>query len=276
MPILVFLLILCLPLAGAPQRIVSTAPSITEMLFALGLGDRVVGVTNYCQYPPEVSTRPRIGTYLQPNVERILELRPDLVIIPKTPLHTRTQYDAVKLKTLEVKYDSIADIEHSIRDISVAAGVPESGTRLNQKIRDGLQAVAARAPIKRPSVLFIVGRTPGALDGLVTVGTNSYLDEVIKISGGKNIFEGTSQSYFRISMEEVLSRGPEIIIDMGDMGEARPVTPEYRQSVLKLWSRFPSIPAVRSVQVHPVSSPVFVVHGPRVVELAEILSKLIH
>src|SRR5689334_12854274 len=142
-------------LSAAPQRIVSTAPSITEMLYALGLGDRVAGVTNYCRYPPEARLKHKIGGYSSPNLEAIAALKPDLVIIPTNPIRLADRLNALHLRTLEINQDSIAALNGSIRMVGDAAEAPAQAARLIESIRMGLGQVQARAaPLPRTRVLF--------------------------------------------------------------------------------------------------------------------------
>src|SRR5882724_10206760 len=135
-----FLLLACV--CAQPRRIVSTAPSITETLYALGLGDRVVGVTNYCHYPPEVTKKPKIGTYTSPNLEAIAALRPDLVIIQTNPIQLGTKVAAMRLQVLEVKQESLPALLDSIRKIAAAVGVAPRGEELISKMRTGLDAIS--------------------------------------------------------------------------------------------------------------------------------------
>lgn len=260
-----------------PQRIVSTAPSITEILFAIGAGPRVVGVTRYCHFPPQVRKLPKIGSYLQPNIEAILALKPDLVVAPKTPLHSRSRFDAVGLPTVEVSYDSLADVLASIDRLGKATGLEENARRLAQQIRRELESIGRLAAGRpRPSLLFVVGRTPGALEGLVAVGRASYLNEIIALAGGRNAFEDAHAAYPKISAEEVLARDPDVIVDMGDMSDTDHVTEQQKQAVVALWNRFPQLKAVRNRRVYAVASDIYVVPGPRVVQLAREFQRMLH
>ncbi len=121
------LLAVAAAVAAPPQRIVSTAPSITEMLYAVGLGDRVVGVTTYCHYPPDARKKPKIGTYTEPNFERIASLRPDLVVIQTNPINLAARLGALKLNVLEVSHDTVADVYVSMQRIADAGGVAGAG-----------------------------------------------------------------------------------------------------------------------------------------------------
>jgi len=189
--------------AAAPGRIVSTAPAVTEILFALGLGDKVVGVTQFCNYPPEARKKPRIGTFLQPNLEVILSLRPDLVVIQKNPVRLGARLESMGLKTMEVDQPTVEAVYDSIRRIGAAAGVPGRAGALEEKMRAEVAAIRDRAAGRpRRRVVFIVGRNPNAIEGLVAVGKGSYLNELLRDAGGENIFENTGAAYPRIAVEE--------------------------------------------------------------------------
>ncbi|MEK7408881.1 MAG: cobalamin-binding protein [Acidobacteriota bacterium] len=263
-------------LSAQPRRIVSTAPSITEMLYALGLGDRVVGVTTFCHYPPEAAGKPKVGDYLRPNVEIIVSLRPDLVIVERTGVRKTERLPALKLNVIEVDDGTLAGIYESIERIGAAAGVPERAAVLNARIRAELEAIsrrAARVPKRR--VMFVLGRTPGRLEDLVVGGKGSYLDEVIRLAGGENVFAGAAVAYSKVSLEEVLARNPEVIVDMGEMAQTVGVTEARKKAVVALWSRYPSLAAVNERRVFAVASDIFVVPGPRVVEAARALAAMI-
>ena len=118
-------------------------------------------------------------------------------------------------------------------------------------------------------MMFVVGRTPNRLDELFVMGRASYLNEVIEIAGGENVFRDASAAYPQVSLEEVLSRNPEVIVDMGEMGQTIGVTPEQKRAVEALWQRLSSLAAVKSGRVHAVASDIFVVPGPRVVDAAQ-------
>jgi iron complex transport system substrate-binding protein len=270
-----------LALAGAlgaqPNRIVSTAPSITETLFALGLGDRVVGVSTYCHYPPEAASRPRIGTFLRPNVEAIVALRPDLVILQSKPNTAGPQLARMKLNVLEVDHGNLEYLFAGIEAIGNRSGVSERATKLVLEIRSRLDAIRRRTAAKpRRSLVFIVGRTPGNLDGLVAVGKGSYLNELIEIAGGVNAFAGTALPYPKISLETLLQTNPDVLVDMGDMAGTVVVTEEHKREVVTLWSRYPALKAVSAKRVYAVASDVFVVPGPRIVEAASAFERMLH
>ncbi len=268
---------LALAAAAAPQRIVSTSPSITEMLYAMGLGDRVVGVTTFCHYPPEATKKPKIGTYLQPNIEVIVGLKPDLVIAEATGVRRSEKLSGLNLKVLEIDDGTLAGIYDSIRRIGNATGAEGAAQALIGRMRSELDAIRkAVAGWPKPRVMFVVGRAPGRLEDLVVAGRASHLNELMEIAGGTNVFGDSAPAYSKVSIEEVLARNPDVIVDMGEMAETEGVTQAEKRAVVTLWSRYGSIAAVRKHGVHAVASDIFVVPGPRVVDAAREFARLFH
>lgn len=264
-------------LAAAPQRIVSTSPSVTEILYALGLGDRVVGVTTYCHYPPEAAKKPKIGDYLNPNLEAIMALRPDLVIAEASGVHRVSILSSLKIKTLEIDDGTVNGIYESVRRIGVAAGVPDRAIALDARIHAALDDVRARtAKLPRRRVVFVVGRTPGRVEGLVVAGKGSYLDEVMRVAGGINVFGDTIAPYSKVATEDLLARDPDVIVDMGDMAQTVGVTPEQKRAVVVLWNQYGSLTAVKRHQVFVVTPDIFAVPGPRVMEAAREFERMFH
>jgi iron complex transport system substrate-binding protein len=274
---LAILILLASGCFAQPRRIVSTAPSITEMLYALGLGDRVVGVTTFCHYPPEAARKPKIGNYLRPDVETIVALRPDLVIAETSMIRQAISLPRLKLNLLEVDDATIQGIYDSIRKIGGAAGVSQRATALCAGIAGKLEAIQQRASrFPRRRVLFIVGRTPGRIEDLIAAGRSSYLNELMRIAGGENVFQDAAIGYGKIGLEEILARNPDVIIDMGEMAQTVGITDRQKQAVTALWSRYPTLKAVRNKQVFAVASDIFVVPGPRVTEAAGELARMLH
>lgn len=278
MPALIALILFCgSAFASPPKRIISTAPGITEILFALGIGDRVVGATEYCVYPEAAKKIPRTGTWIAPNMEAILAARPDLVIVQKTAIHDSKRFEAVRLKTLEVQLLSVQDIFTTIETIGKAAGIVEKASLLSSQLQRELQQIRLKvAPLPKVSAMFIVGRNPGALTGIIAVGKESYQSEMLDLAGGRNIFADSPAPYPKVLDEEIVARNPEVIIDMGEHADAGGLTPEQIRSEIALWRRFPNLRAVRNNRVYPISSAIFVVPGPRVVELARQFARMLH
>jgi iron complex transport system substrate-binding protein len=125
-------------------------------------------------------------------------------------------------------------------------------------------------------MLFLVGRSPNALEGLIAAGRASYLNELITVAGGVNIFRDAPTAYPKVSLEEILARDPEVIVDMGEMARTAGVTEADKQRVLRLWDRYPSLTAVRTRHVFAVAADIFVVPGPRMVEAAREFARMLH
>jgi iron complex transport system substrate-binding protein len=260
-----------------PARIVSTSPSITETLFALGLGDRVVGVSNYCRYPAAVASLPRVGTFLKPDAETIARLKPDLVFVHNGPNNVLAQLGTLGVRTAVVNPGSLPSVFTTIREIGAAANVAERGVRLVGEIDAGLDRVKALVAGRTPrKILIIVGRRTGTLTDIIAVGPGSYLHEIAAIAGGSNVLASTALEYPRISMETVITLAPDVIVDVGEMGES-PVDSDRRRQITEgLWRSQTLVKAVREGSVHAVHDEAFVVPGPRLVEVARALARWLH
>jgi ABC-type Fe3+-hydroxamate transport system substrate-binding protein len=257
--------------ALAPQRIVSVAPSITEILFALGVENRIVGVTTYCNYPEAAKAKPKVGGYTSPSLEAILALRPNQVIMMKNRPDVAQKLRQTGIDVVEFQPENLASIYESIRVISEKIGLPERGRSLTQSIQKELQNVASNATGRRARVLFIVGRRPGAIADLIGVGRGSYLSELIGLAGAENVLADADVPYPRINVEEVIRRDPDVIIDMG---HNQMVTDSQKQIVKQLWKNFPFLRAVQRDAVFPISADYFVTPGPRVVQAVRDIRKM--
>jgi iron complex transport system substrate-binding protein len=263
--------------AATPSRIVSTSPSITETLFALGLGDRVVGVSTFCRFPLDVQKLPKVGTFLAPDAELIAGLRPDLVVIHEKANGIDRRLASLHIPFVVVDRGTTQSVFTSIRQIGAAAGVPDRATALVAEIERKLTALgAANRSTSRPRVLFIIGRRSGMLADLIGVGAGTYLNDLIEIGGGTNVLNiGGQPEYPRISMETVLRFDPDVIVDTVDMGaaEAARVPPA---AIERLWSAYPMLTAVKTKRIYAATIDALVVPGPRIVDAAEWVSELLH
>jgi iron complex transport system substrate-binding protein len=279
---LILVLATLLTCAGSAQnvrRIVSTAPSFTETLFALGAGDRVVAVSQYCHFPAaETAKLPRVGSYLSPNVEAIAKLQPDLVVVHAEQKQVLAQMERLGLRTLAVRNTTLEDTLQSARAIGAAIGLADAGVKLENSLRSQLREIeqAAAKRTKRRTLLFVVGRTPGRLDGMIAVGRGSFLNEVIRIAGGRNVLDSAPVVYPRIAVEGVLRLDPDVVVDMGDMAVTTGVSEEHKRAVVRLWEAQPGIRAATERRVFAVAADIFVVPGPRVVETAEEFARMLY
>jgi len=255
-----------------PMRIVSTFPSVTETLFALGAGDRVVGVSNYCRYPAAALSLPKVGTYTKPDAEKIALLRPDLVFIEKSAANLADRLDALGIKHAEIRIGSLAEVYSMIHDIGRAVGLPDRAERLNGEIRTRLDAFRAQpGGGNRPKVLIVVGRTPGLLTNLTAAGPGPYIGELLEIAGGSNVLTGTSMAYPRISLETVVRLNPDVILDASNMGDASADTSLREAHLREPWLAHRELAAVQNGMVFGLTSESLVTPGPRVVDAVELI-----
>lgn len=260
------LLILCswLVEAAAPQRIVSLKPNITEILFAVGAGDRVVGVTTWCNYPAEASNLPKVADYIAPNLEKTLAVRPDLVIGSK---ENSLRQPVDRLETAGVRvalypFDTVAATIGSIRDIGVLVGAEQAAQSLIARMHHALSTMRhTYGLLPEPRVLIVVGHTP-----LVAAGPHSFLGDLLDKAHAENIVTTTVTPYPHLTRETIIVRNPEVIIDLaGGMGEKDTHS----------WKSLSTVAAVRNQRIVVLSTDLFR-PGPRLVEGLQTLAKAIH
>jgi iron complex transport system substrate-binding protein len=236
-----------------------------------------VGVTTFCRYPPEAQSKPKIGTFIEPDFERILAQRPDLVFVIRNPVDLAGRLRRLGLRVEELRLDTVDEILASIRQAGRAAGAAAAADALALRLRADLDRLRAASRARPPvSVLYIIDRTPGTLQGMFAAGPGSYLGELIAIAGGRNLAPAAGGAFPKLSLEQVLAADPEVLIDMGDYSHGRPSTPASRQAKLALWSAYPNLRAVRHRRVYDVSSDEFVVPGPRLAQAARALTEMLH
>jgi iron complex transport system substrate-binding protein len=261
-----------------PSRIVSTAPSITEALFALGLGSEVVGVSRFCDFPPEVQKLPKVGTYIKPDPEAIARLAPNLVILQGNPTELTNRLDALHIVFVEVPHGTLNDVFAGIQIIAKAAGYPERAEPLVNRIRAGLDAIRAKATSQlSPRVLVIADRRQGMLTDLIAIGPDNYVNQILEIAGGNNVLaKGGQPRYPRISLETVLRENPDVLIDMSGTQQSEAERQASRAAALALWGQNAELTAVRNGHVFVGTTNAMLVPGPRSVEAAQRLFDYLH
>jgi iron complex transport system substrate-binding protein len=260
------------------RRIVSTAPSITEALFALGLGDEVVGVSQYCDFPPAAATLPKVGTYIKPDGEAIARLVPDLVIMQRTSSELTDRLNALHIPFIEVPHGTLNDVFTGIQDISQAAGVSARGTQLVSQIKNSLGAIQAKAKsMPSPRLIAIVDRKQGTLTDLSAVGPDNYINQILDIAGGTNVLAIPSLPHYpHISLETIIRENPEFILDLSNTQASESERQAARAGVLALWDQNNELTAVRKGHVYFGTSNALLVPGPRAPEAAQTLFDFMH
>jgi len=259
---------------ATPQRIVCMSPSITEIVFALGGEDRVVGVSNFCLYPPEAKKKPKLGGFLNPNFEQLIALNPDLVVVQGISEKITQFCQQEDIELLRVQVDSVESICNDIEVLGRKLGCPERGKQLSFEISGTLNDIKTRLAQCEPrKVFFSLYRTTGSMSGLTTIGANTFVSELIGICGGENIFNDVAIRYPQISKESLLKRVPQIIIEPISTEN---LSPQYRKKVIGDWRDFFAGVSTEELRIYLPASEALLIPGPRIVQAAAMLAKMIH
>ncbi len=249
-------------LVRAPERIVAAAPALTEILYALGLGERVVGVTTYSNYPPEAKDKRVIGTFWQPDIEAVVATRPDLVV---TEAFDQQAHLAERLRrlgycTLSVDVWSVAQLYEAIERIGAVTGKGAEAAALLARVQGNICHVSAQAKGERPKVLYVIQTDP-----LRVAGRQTFIDELIELAGGQNAMGPTVQKYPPIGAEQVIGSRPDVII----APEMAGVQPE---ALKQYFARYQSVPAVANGRVYVIAGDTVSRLGPRIDEAVQTIA----
>jgi len=254
-------------LAKAPTRIISLAPSITEMLFAIGAEDKLAGVTDFCDYPPEALKKPKVG-YSNPNIESLVALQPDLVVAPNDFIKPDVM---VKLEQLRIPVFLLADkniegIFIHIQMLGRMLGHSSKADALAMELREQVAAIKQRIQGAPPvRMLYVLNSQP-----LITVGPGSFIDQLIGIAGGVNVAAKSATPYPRLSMESVLQEDPEVLVF--PVGKAEGIS----ESEQRAWLQWSTISAVKHGRLHQISADWLNRPGPRIAKGLESLAAILH
>ncbi|MCB9855148.1 MAG: ABC transporter substrate-binding protein [Phycisphaerales bacterium] len=257
-----------------PKRIVTLAPNAAETIAAIGLADRIVGVSDFCVYPEELTTRPRVGGIMDPDLERIVTLDPDLVVLRGQMPTVESLCAKRGIAVFHDKTDSLDDIFSGLIAIGERLGARDAAIAAADRIRSELDVLHARVvKLDRPRVLMIVNRDVDGIRNVVTFGRGAFVNDVIRLAGGVNVFGESSVSYPQVSAEEILAAKPDVIIEAV---EARRMSDALRATMLSQWKALPSIPAVRDDRIYFLTEDYLLIPSPRVVDSVRLLSGVIH
>jgi len=240
-----------------PQRIIALTPSLTETLFALGLGDRVVGVGDYTTWPAEAVRKPRLGGLFNPNLERIVSLHPDLAVLLPSEKDLGGKLRPLGVDVLIVPDETLAEVESSFYTIAAHCNVQEAGKRFAAEWRAGLSLPKIPGPPLK--VLISIGRASGRLGEISVAGRGTFLDELLVRLGGVNAFADSPTRYPQISVEEVVARKPDVVLEL----RTDPQTPEQAAALVRDWQALPEVPAVRNRAVEVLAGSHVLIPGPR-------------
>lgn len=260
--------------AEIPHRIVSLIPAVTEMIFAIGDGSRLVGVSDYDRDPPEVTKIERVGGLLDPNVERILSLRPDLVIVYNTQQELKQRLRRAGIPFYSYEHRGLPDITQTLRAVGARIGSADAANRLAAKMESDLDAIRRSvAGLPRPKTLVVFGREPGVLRGIEASGGYGFLHDMLGVAGGDDVFDDLKRQSVDATTEMILARRPEVIIELR-YGDA--IKPADAEREARAWDALPAVPAVRNHRVYVLVGDEFVVPGPHVVDATRRLAQVLH
>ncbi len=254
-------------LAKAPTRIVSLAPSVTETLFAIGAGSQVVGVTQFCDFPPEAAQKPKVG-YANPNLESLVALQPDLIITPQQflKLDLLGKLEELKIPVFILADRSVEDIFSHIQTLGRMLDRSTEAVALGMDLRQEIARLKVRTQGQPPvRVLYVLNSQP-----LITVGPGSFIDQLIGLVGGVNVAAKSATPYPRLSMEAVLQEDPEVLVF--PIGKAEGIS----ESEQKAWRQWTTLTAVKQGRLRQIPADLLNRPGPRIGKGLELLVDILH
>ena len=259
--------------AAAPQRIISLAPNTTEILYGVGAFSQVVAVSQFCNYPPAVAKLPRVGGFETSDIEKIIALRPDLVLFIKAQEpFILDKLEAFSIRSMAVPSESLVDIYTAMQMIGKATGHEKQADDLVQQTRASLDRIrSATVNLPRRNVLLCVNRTPGTLADLYVATPGSYLIDLINIAGGQSGVERSRTGYIKLSKEAILSLNPDVIIDLIHNAQSR-----FSGHSTEAWNDIPELRAVREKHIYPLTDESVVHPSQLVVHTAQTFVRILH
>jgi iron complex transport system substrate-binding protein len=260
--------------AETPRRIISLIPAVTEMIFAMGDSGRVVGVSNYDRFPAEVERIKKVGGLLDPDVEGILALKPDLVIVYATQKELIERLDRARIPYFNYQHRALPDIITTVRAVGARIGSAARADAVASDMERSLAAIrAATSPLPHPTTMLVFGRDPLSLRNVYASGGYGFLHDMLEIAGGRDVFEDVKRQSVQASTEMILTRRPEVIIELKYGNSLKDVDIPRE---LEAWNTLASVPAVKNHRVTILVGDDFVVPGPRVVGGTRKLAATLH
>ena len=253
------------------QRIVCLSPNLTEIVFAMGLGDRVVGVSNNCDWPAEAKAKPKVGTFWQPNTEAIIAAKPDLVVCETFPQQKESAETLKRagLKVLSLRVESIDELYSAISQIGIAADCNTVSEQLVASVKRDLDRIKSTfSSSEKLKVLWVIQTEP-----VRVAGVNTFINEIIELASGQNAIAPTVDQYPSIGTEEIISCGAEVIIQSAMGTDA---IEGQQKAAEEFWSKFANLPAVKNKKIYIIDSDVVLRLGPRLPEGLMSVARLLH
>ena len=262
------------PAAQTRHRIISLVPAVTEMLFAMGAGAEVVGVSSYDNFPAEVASRPKVGALVDPDFERILSLRPDLVVVYGSQDDLMSRLTRARIGIFQYRHAGLADITSTLRELGTRVGHRDDANRVAASIEVDLRAIQASvAGRARPRTVLVFGREPGTLRSLFATGGVGFLHDLVELSGAIDVFADVKRESLQVSTEQLLARAPDIVLELRASEGWDAVRLERERAV---WRQLASVPAVRTDRIYILADSSLTIPGPRVAQAARAIAAVLH
>jgi iron complex transport system substrate-binding protein len=262
------------PGESSPQRIITIAPNSAEVICTLGACDRIVGVSKFCVYPPQLLDRPGVGGLSDPDLERIAALRPDLLVMRGRNDALERLCEDLHIPIYKDETDTMPGIENCLGELGARLGLNEQAKAIIKEFHDRLDAIRSRIAGKtKPRVLLTVSRQPDRLANVLTTGKGTFLDQMIEIAGGVNVFGQLDMIYPQVSPEGMLAQQPDVIIEL--MPDLK-LTTALKEQMVEQWKRLGSMPAVTKNRIYVLTDENGLIPSPRYVEIIDKVSRLLH
>ncbi len=260
--------------AKPAKRIVSLVPAVTEMLFAIGAGPRVIAVSSFDTFPPEVRKLPQVGALIDPDTERILSLRPDLVVTYSSQEDVRARFERAGIRTFSYRHGGLSAMLDALRQVGAVTGRTAAAAGEARRIEGRLNQIRERVRGRpRPLTLLVFERSPQTLRGIYVSGGSGFLNEMLDYAGGANVFADVKRESVQPSQETLLKRAPQVILEVR---ASQMLSGADARRDHDVWNALPSLPAVRQRRVHFLTGSTLVVPGPRVAEGVEMMARALH
>ena len=257
-----------------PKRIISLVPNVTEILFAIGAGPQVAAVSNYDVEPPEVRSLPTVGALIDPDTEKILSLRPDLVITYGSQTDLQAQLKRASIPFFDYRHGGLDHIMVTMRALGARTGHADQAEAVARRLQASIDAVKARVAGKpRPRTLLVFGREPGSLRNIYASAGRGFLHDMLVAAGGEDVLSDIDRESAQVSTEMILARKPDVILELN---AATRLNDADLKAVTDPWMALSSVPAVRNKRVFILTGPGMTVPGPRVIDGLEKMAKALH
>jgi len=253
-------------------QIISLSPNITEIIYALDADSDLVAVSDFCRYPAEALQKEKIGGLLNPNIEKIVALKPTHLFGLPSHEDLNIKLSEFGLKIIMVNNETINDVLKSIETISQSLNIIDLGEKLNESIKDSLNYYRQiKTTQSHPTAMLIIGKEPGSINNITVAGPNTFLNEIWELIGGKNIFIDLPVKYSQINFEEIIKRNPDLIIQF----DASKNDGILKNAIGSEWNTLQKVNAIKNQNMYLVSADYILTPGPRMIKIVKDFKKII-